>query len=330
MKLSQGHLVISLDFELYWGVFDVRSLEDYKSNIEKVSEIIPRLLKLSDRYNIKLTFATVGFLLAKNKEELIAYSPNSKPSYSKKNFSSYRLIEHIGNNEKEDPYHYATSLVSLIKQNPNHEIGSHTFSHYYCNEVGQTPEQFEADLLANIAIAKQQHGLSIKSIAFPRNQINDDCLKICYKHGLTSYRGIEKHWMYDTHNTEKLENLKHRVYRLLDAYMNISGHNTNDLQTHHGLVNIASSRFLRSYSKKLSFLEATKILRIKKGMTHAAKKKQVYHLWWHPHNFGENTEENFKSLEEIFLHYSMLSHTYNFTSKTMTNLAELFSKEGND
>ncbi|MDO6596784.1 polysaccharide deacetylase family protein [Oceanihabitans sp. 2_MG-2023] len=322
MKLDQGHLVISLDFELFWGVFDVRSLESYKSHLEKVTEIVPRLLKLSDKYNIKLTFASVGFLLAKNKEEIIRFSPKIKPSYSNSNFSPYRLLNEIGNNQHEDPYHYATSLVDIIKKNKNHEIGSHTFCHYYCNEIGQTAKEFEADLLASINIAKQQD-ITIKSIVFPRNQINETYLKICANHGILNYRGIEKHWMYNTKDTKQLGKTKNRIYRLLDTYFNISGHNTHELEIHYGLVNIASSRFLRPYSNFLSFLEPMKIQRIKRGMTYAAKKKQVYHLWWHPHNFGDNTDKNFKALETLFIHYSMLKSTYNFNCKTMAHLSKI-------
>ena len=322
MKLDQGHLVLSLDFELFWGIFDVRSLESYKSQLEKVSEIIPRLLALSDAYNIHLTFAAVGFLLAKNKEELIQFSPKTKPSYSNSNFSPYRLLDAIGNNEIEDPYHYATSLIEKIQQNGNHEIGSHTFCHYYCNESGQTAEQFEADLLASIQIAKQQ-GIIIKSIVFPRNQINEAYIIICAKHGILSYRGTEKHWMYNTKNTKHLGKTKNRIFRLLDTYLHISGHNTHKLELQHGVVNIPSSRFLRTYSTRLSFLENMKIKRIKRGMTHAAKHKQVYHLWFHPHNFGENTEQNFGVLEALFRHYKTLETTYDFKSKTMTNLANI-------
>lgn len=321
MKLDQGHLVISLDFELFWGVFDVRSLESYSTYLDKVSKIVPRLLKLSDKYNIKLTFATVGFLLSKNKEELIQYSPKTKPNYSNSNFSPYRLLDKIGNDETVDPYHYATSLVSQIQKNGNHEIGSHTFCHYYCNEAGQTAEEFEADLLASIEIAKQ-HDISIKSIVFPRNQVNESYLKICAKHGVLSYRGIEDHWMYNTKDTKQLGKTRNRIYRLIDTYLNISGHNTHELEAHHGLINIASSRFLRPYSSKLSFLENLKIERIKRGMTYAAKQKQVYHLWWHPHNFGDNTDQNFKALEELFIHYNMLKSTYNFNCKTMSDLAK--------
>lgn len=321
MKATQGHLIISLDFELYWGLFDVRPLESYRKNIEKVTEIVPRLLSLSDKYGIRLTFATVGFLLAKSKEEILKFSPKLKPSYVNQNFSPYTHIQDIGSNEAEDSCHYATSLVELIKKNNNHEIGSHTFCHYYCNEKGQTAEQFEADLEASMNISKKQE-IAIKSIVFPRNQINEAYLKIAKDHGILSFRGIEKHWMYNTKNTKKLESVKHRICRLLDTYINISGHNTYSIKKQNGLINLASSRFLRPYSKKLSFLEAQKIKRINKGMTYAAKKNQVYHLWWHPHNFGQNTEQNFKALEDIFKHYNTLKQTYNFNCVTMSNLAE--------
>ena len=327
MKADQGHLVISLDFELFWGIFDVRTLESYKSSLEKVFDIVPRLIELSDKYRIKLTFATVGFLFAKSKEELIQCSPKLKPSYNKSTFNPYRLIDSIGNNASEDPYHYAPSLIEIIQKNGNHEIGSHTFCHYYCNETGQTAEQFEADLLAAIDIAKQRN-IVIESVVFPRNQVNEGDLAICAKHGILSYRGIEKHWMYNTSNTKLLEDPLHRIFRLLDAYINISGHNTHELEFNNGLVNVASSRFMRSYSKKLRFLEQMKLTRIKKGMTYAAKHNKIYHLWWHPHNFGENTELNFKALEELFMHYDMLNTTYNFKSKTMSDLAKtVFSQK---
>ena len=323
MKATNGNLIISLDFELFWGVFEVRSLDNFKPNLDKISEIIPRLLSLSDQYKVKLTFATVGFLLAKDKGELLQYSPELKPTYSNPNISPYRLIDSIGFDESEDPYHYGTSLVNLIQQNNNHEIGSHTFCHYYCNEAGQTAEQFEADLISNIHIAKQK-GIAITSIVFPRNQINETYLSICAKHGVLSYRGIEKHWMYNTKDTKQLLDLKYRFYRLLDAYINISGQNTYDLRKQNGLINVASSRFLRPYNTKLKLLEKIKISRIKKGMTHAAKQNQVFHLWWHPHNFGQNTEENFQALEAIFRHYNKLNEKFNFKSGTMSGIANVF------
>jgi alkyl hydroperoxide reductase subunit AhpC len=52
------------------------------------------------------------------------------------------------------------------------------------------------------------------------------------------------------------------------------------------------------------------------------KKKKVYHLWWHPHNFGRNTQENIKMLDAILEHYTYLNKQYGFTSVTMQGLSE--------
>lgn len=52
-------------------------------------------------------------------------------------------------------------------------------------------------------------------------------------------------------------------------------------------------------------------------MTYAAKRGLLYHLWWHPHNFGRDIEENFNTLRNILAHYKKLNVKYNFESKTM-------------
>lgn len=321
----KGQFVISLDFEKYWGVFDVRTLESNKSILTHVKPIIIRLLDLCDQYNIKITFATVGFLFAKSKDDLVKFFPSEKPNYSNQKLSPYDLFNTIGNTKEEITYYFADSLLKLIINNGNHEIGSHTFCHYYCNETGQTKKQFEADLKAAIRIAKR-YDVNIKSIVFPRNQLNKEYIKVCAQNGITSYRGTENHWMYDTHDTKQLESPLHRIFRLLDAYINVSGHNTYKpstlLDSENNIVNIRSSRFLRSHNKKLKFLEPLKLSRIKKGMQYAAKNNEMYHLWWHPHNFGTNMEENFIALEEIFKTYSNLNKDHGFESNTMSGLAE--------
>ncbi len=328
MKPTSGYFIVSLDFELFWGVFDVKKLNDYKKNLQNVRVVIPRLLKLADAYNIKLSFATIGLLFVKNKEELLEAIPAIKPTYSNQNFNPYRLIEEIGTNEADDPYHYANSLIKQIQENGKHEIACHTFSHYYVNEDGQTTQQFEEDLKAAIAIAKKNN-VELKSIVFPRNQINESCLNVCKKYGLTNFRGTEKHWMFNTHDTKKLGSPAHKGFRLLDSYINLSGYNTYNLSSIKnlsGMVNIPSSKFFRPYSKSLKFLEPRRISRIKKGMTLAAKNNEIYHIWWHPHNFGDNIDANFNNLEQLFKHYSSLNNDYNFNNDTMAGLAEIIKK----
>ena len=321
---NTGHFVISLDYELHWGFFDHKSVDNYIENLQNVNRVIDRLLKLSDAYNIKLTFSTVGFLFAKNKAELIKYSPIDKPKYTKHKLNPYAIFDEIGDNEIEDPFHYANSTIQKIKKHKNHEIGTHTFSHYYVKESGQTLQDFENDITSAKKIAAA-NGVLIKSIVFPRNMVNKAYLDICFNNGIASYRGTEKSYVYHIHPSKsKYYHLFLRLLRLPDSYINISGSNTYKLGSlfkKNEIMNLPSSRFLRPYVPALKYLEPLKIRRIKKGMKRAAKNNELYHLWWHPHNFGKNIDENFKNLEDIFKEYKRLNNKFQFTSETMSSLA---------
>lgn len=320
---NNGLFVISLDFELYWGVRDKRSLDSYGDAIKKVHEVVPETLALFRHHGVKATFATVGLLFAEDKAEMLSYSPEKKPGYKNSNLSPYtdgfKLVKET---PAEDPYHFSCDLIKMIRDEyPEQEIGSHTFSHYYCQEPGQTLEEFEADLKAAIAIAADK-GIRIRSLVFPRNQYNNDYLDTCMYHGITSYRGNETNWFHNAQSEETTTLLK-RVVRTLDCYINLSGHHGYDLQTLKGSqpLNIPSSRFLRPYNTKGGrILEWLKVRRIKKAMTHAAKNGLVYHLWWHPHNFGANTSKNMDTLRAILAHYNILEKKFQFSSKTMSEV----------
>ena len=70
--MKNGKFVVSLDFEIFWGVRDAVKPEEYKNNLLAVHEVIPLMLQMFKKYNINATFATVGFLFFQNKEELMA------------------------------------------------------------------------------------------------------------------------------------------------------------------------------------------------------------------------------------------------------------------
>lgn len=322
MSMNYGKFVISLDFELMWGVRDKRTIQDYGNNIKSVHEVIPKLLSLFERFHIQATFSTVGFLFFETKQELIENIPSVKPEYTDINLSPYNdYCESIGTNWETDKYHYAPQLIKQIKAYPEHEVGTHTFSHYYCLEEGQNIESFTEDIRSAVKAASLL-GINLKSLVFPRNQYNDDYLEICSDLGIICYRGNEKSWIYAARNGTTESQLR-RGFRLLDTYINISGNNcySDEQIASKSPLNIPSSRFLRPYTKKLKILEKFRLLRIKSGMRYAAKHNLTYHLWWHPHNFGINQNENFLFLEQILKYYTLLKSKYNFTSYTMSQLA---------
>lgn len=319
--MENGKFVVSLDFEIFWGVRDAVNLKEYKNNLLAVHQVIPLLLQMFKKYNIHATFATVGFLFFENKEELISNLPEKKPRYSNHNFSPYQgHFDLVADNESVDPLHFGSSLIEQIK-NEKQEIGSHTFSHYYCLEKGQTKEDFRQDLLSAKKIASKK-GIELKSLVFPRDQYNKEYLDICKEMGFTSFRGNERSKLFSSKTQGKFLFLR-RPFRLLDSYFNLSGHNCYSFaeMKNGNLINIPSSRFLRPFNKKLSMLENLRLKRIKACMTYAAKNKLAFHLWWHPHNFGKNISTNFSFLEKILLHYQNLNEQYHFESVSMSDLA---------
>lgn len=326
--MPKGVLIISLDFELYWGIKHKISLNDCKNNLLAVRSIIPSLLKLFDEYEIHATWATVGFLFFESRDDLIKGLPAKLPVYLNQKLSSYNNINNIGPNEKEDPFHYAPSLIKLITSYPNQEIASHTFSHYCCLEGGQNKDTFRDDLKSALEVAKK-YNLSIESIVFPYNQVNNQYLSICEEMGIKAYRGNESSWLYKAKSQED-ELLIKKVLRLIDAYFNISGHNSYSLNnvSYTLPINIPSSRFLRPYSPYLKFLEPLRLHRILSDLGYAAKNNLIYHLWWHPRNFGygDNIGKNMSFFKKILDHFLNLQKNYGMES---LNMRELTSKLSN-
>jgi peptidoglycan/xylan/chitin deacetylase (PgdA/CDA1 family) len=332
MQLRKGYFVISLDLELYWGMFDKTSLQEYGDRILGERTAIPRMLDLFTKHHIHATWATVGMLMARTRQELVSLLPplHLRPTYADMRVSAYTHIEteHIGENETVDPYHFGESLVHRIQETPHQEIGNHTFSHYYCIDGYENNiNVFIEDLETHRKIA-ETYGISTESIVFPRNQTNIETLSACNEHGLRAYRGNEEHIFYAPRQ-ESAQSLPIRGMRLLDHYLNISGHHTYQLphKNPHTPLNIPSSRFLRPWSRKLSIFEWLRLRRIKNSMTHAAKHGEVFHLWWHPHNFGIDQEENFRNLENILQHFEHLRETYGFESASMKDITKLVLPE---
>lgn len=325
MSNTNGYFVVSLDFELMWGVRDEVTKESYGQHIIGVHTAIPKLLDCFNKNGIRATFASVGFLFIKDQSEQGLYFPKKLPNYTNDNLSPYGIYMDscVGKNYSDDPYHYGWHLLQMIQESPGQEIATHTFSHYYCLEEGQTKDDFKNDLEAAIKIANSRN-IKIGTIIFPRNQVNESYLDLCREAGLTCYRNNELSWIYRA-RSNKGESLLRRSIRLLDAYIMLSGHHcyTNSYMASSFPYNIPSSRFLRPYMKKLRWLEWLRLKRITKSMTYAAKNNLTYHLWWHPHNFGINQQENFAFLKKILNHYQYLHKKYGFASRNMSELSQI-------
>ena len=312
--------VISLDFELMWGVRDHKTIATYGDHILGERQAIPAMLKLFSRYGVKATWAAVGMTLFDNRAELLRNLPDQIPTYDRPELNPYLALDEVGADERTDPYHFGLSLVRQILDCEGMELGSHSFCHFYCQEQGQTEAQFRADLAAFVAASSRLADRPI-SIVFPRNQFNSDYLAACSAMGFKVFRGNDPVWMYQSMERDRA-GLK-RGTRLLDNYCNLTGDHGFLARPYPGsdLVNCPSSRFLRPFAPGLSRLDPFRVRRIQGAMESAARKGKSFHLWWHPHNFGVHLQENLALLEELLRHHAKLRDRYGVVPMTMGEMA---------
>ena len=316
--MNTGALVISLDFELLWGIFDKVGTRYRPSYFSNTRGLIPRMLDLFGKKGIQCTWATVGMLFAENEEEWKAYSPEFLPTYRTQELSAYEWVKTHGIRPE---VHFAPELIRQIVNTPGQELGSHTFAHYYTLMRGQSPEQFRQDLQATQKIAQDKFGQRLKSLVFPRNHINELYLGICLEEGYEFVRGNPKNWFWQE---TQHESLSKKFFRSADCFVGI-GQKTSFSRKEMGTypdepLIIPASRILRPLSQGTGLMDRTRLGRIKAEMTYAAKNGEVYHLWWHPHNFGNNPEASMKELEELLVHFEALQDKFGFTSLTMESL----------
>lgn len=302
-----GALVVSLDFELHWGVRDFVPLDaKERERLLAARAVIPRILDLFEEFSIHATWATVGILFARTREEFKEFRPKAAPQYRNSAFDPYR--EATGQNESEDPFHFAPSLIAEIASRPGQEIASHSFSHYYCLEEGATLEDFSADLDSAMALARHT-GYELRSYVFPRNQVDPACIPVLRRAGIESYRDVEEVEAKRPRRFRQQRRWKNRLSRLLDSYWDVNGSQTSKWPEPSPPVCLRASRYFRPSNNALRSFEGLLIERIRKAMRRAAEQREMFHLWWHPEDFAGNPDANLRNLREVlqlFAHYRAL------------------------
>jgi len=336
--MREGVLIISLDFELHWGVFRTVSADSpYMKNIHNTPLVIQKILQVFRERKISATWAVVGLLFAESRAMIEKFSPATKPVYKNVEHNPYLL--HTGTSEIDDPVHFASSLIKRIQLVPEQEIATHTFSHFLNREDGATIKAFQSDLESAIKIAKE-YGIRIRSIVFPKNRLIKEFIDVLPQMGINVFRGAEKGWMYNTicsiydKKPIKIRALLGKIGRWVDTYLPITGSNTwgmDELWTEPGqAVNIPASRFLRPYNPTLKYLEWAKCRRIRSQIEYAARRGRMVHLRWHPHNFGTNLGQNIILLTRILDCYEKCRLKYNMKSMTMSTFADSIVKPSFD
>ena len=188
--------ILSADFELAWAWRYAKTLENPREQAKNLAGIsrrnIPKILELCNKYNIPITWATVGHLLLEkcNKNGKLAHSHLRRLPYHENRYWRFNkgdwFQDDPANNCHASPEWYAPDLVrEIMSTSVRHEIACHTFSHIDCRDGICPPEVFEDEINECLKIAKEW-GIEMKSFVHPGDTIGN--LKLLRDLGFTSYR----------------------------------------------------------------------------------------------------------------------------------------------
>lgn len=322
-----GALVVSLDFELAWGMHDVVNVDGaWREVALRTREVIPRMLDRFAAHGVAATWGTVGLLFATSREEALAFVPTARPRYLPPMVDPYALLEN--GSFRDDRLWFAPSLVKAIADHPKQEVASHSFGHFTALEDGFCERSFAADVEAAVAIAAAR-GVTMRSWIWPRHQVRSDWLPILATAGFDVHRGPARHAWYAP-AAGRQGGWATRSARLADAYLPLTGSlsfDASSLETHAPVMDVPESRFLRSAPPRgawwLSAGEPLRVQRVVTAMRHAARRGEVLHVWWHPHNFGGNVDASLHTLDTILTAFTVLQDAHGMASWSMADLADV-------
>src|SRR6476646_977032 len=128
----QARVVLSLDFELRWGVHDVCGLDADadRENLEAEREVIPTLLRLFTGHRLRATWAAVGAIGCKSWDDYFSRAPRA-PKYAN---SAFAVKPQYADLDPQGLLHFAPDLMQAILDTPGQALGTHTFSHLFLRE----------------------------------------------------------------------------------------------------------------------------------------------------------------------------------------------------
>lgn len=312
---SPATFVLSLDFELAWGMRDLLGDKAQREECRLTREVVvPRMLELFERYEMPASWCTVGQLFDKE----IPDPPESH--FSKFEAPSPSWIDRPwfegapSGREEDIPDYLCPSLIERIRSiSPPQEIGCHGFSHVIFGDPSCSRACAQSEIQACVERAEAA-GIHLDSMVYPRNEAGHrDVLR---EHGFICYRGKGRDMIPGA--SGRVAQLSHILSVLSQRFAYPVVPQRDEL----GLWNIPASMMLfpahgiRKYVP-MSF----RVRRAQRGLDAAVESGQVFHLWFHPINLAHETEGLLGALEQILRYASQLRGEAKLRFLSMGDLA---------
>jgi peptidoglycan/xylan/chitin deacetylase (PgdA/CDA1 family) len=296
MKLERGVFTLSIDFELLWGTVDKHGPERFRAACElERKEIIDRLLRLFEEFEIPATWCIVGhlFLSQCQSENGHKHPEIVRPTHA---WNQQDWFAHDPCDSEHDGHLFlGRSLVEKIRAcRVPQEIGCHTFSHVIFGDAGCSRATAESELTECVRLAREM-GIALRSFAFPRDRIGH--LDVLSEYGFACYRGREPHW----YEKRKLPEPLRRLASLGGVLMAAEPPLVLPEWQAAGIWNIPGSMiYFPNHGFRRYIPMALRVKRAIKGLHAAARQQKIFHLWFHPTNLADDMDAMFAGLRAIF------------------------------
>ena len=176
-------VLVTLDFELAWGSFDVVAAADNLAAARWTHEHgVPWLIDTLGRHGVRATWATVGALL----EEGLDQVPDMPEVATAKSRRPWFDLVPLGRGEAEAPEWFAPALVRrVLAMDPAQEVGFQGYSHIPFAYPGTSRQRAAAELAACRRLARRW-GIPGTAWVFPRDQVAH--LPLVEQYGFSCYR----------------------------------------------------------------------------------------------------------------------------------------------
>ncbi len=251
-KNKQAGLIISADLEMAWAFrYSKRNFSPNKMAAQ-TRENMPILLELFDRFNIPITWATVGHLFLENCKKgdhdwmhRIPYFPkNHKWCY---NSGDWFDSDPYSNYKKNNEWYAPDLIENILASRTNHEIGCHTFSHIDFSDQF-CPTNVASDEIQACVEAAKAWNIQLKSMVFPGETLG---------------------------NTKVIKNYNFWVYRRRSPFKFADPYYDNE-----GLIVTHATQIIADMNNIWPI--DYQLWRIEQIIETAISKKTYLHLWFHP------------------------------------------------
>jgi len=268
---SDAALCISIDLEMAWGRWEQIDDRYLRLAAEADRPIVRRLLQLSERYGIPMTWAVVG--------RIFDDSPG------------------LARPQGPPEAWFAPELVEAIRASPvAHDIGSHSHAHVYYDRLSAA--EASQDLGLDVALRKRW-GIPARSWVFPRNGIAH--VEQLAAAGIQVYRTLDGGWLETVRDTVPrlypVGNLVDKMLPIPPPLVEVEARGSGGA----GAVALPSSTILlaRNGLRRLVLPSVTRRRWIR-AIEDAASQGKVFHPWFHPSAFYFDPEPQFAMLEAVF------------------------------